>query len=354
VHPKDITIVEEHVEKRIKGELKTVRYEFRGIKKNNEIVSIEIFGSSIMVKGRPVAVGTLLDITERKSAEETLKKSHEYLEQKVTERTAALQQEIDERIQIEHYLLEARKEAEFANTAKSEFLSNLSHEFRTPMHQILSYSKFGVDKIEKVEKKKLHHYFSKIDIIGRNLLSLLNDLLDLSKLESGTIDYDMKIANPQSIVSNTIGEFRSLIDEKGIIIEKSIANSLSTIVCDENKIGQVVRNLISNAIKFTPSGKKVSILVKSSELQVNDKKLVPAVLITVIDQGVGIPEDELETIFDKFVQSSKTKTNAGGTGLGLAICKEIIKAHNGKIWAENNPEGGATFSFLLPYEQKIS
>ena len=92
------------------------------------------------------------------------------------------------------------------------------------------------------------------------------------------------------------------------------------------------------------------ILVKSNDLPINGKKLTPAVLFSVIDQGIGIPENELDSIFDKFVQSSKTKTGAGGTGLGLAICKEIIDAHKGEIWAENNAEGGSIFSFMLPYE----
>jgi hypothetical protein len=110
--------------------------------------------------------------------------------------------------------------------------------------------------------------------------------------------------------------------------------------------------LFSNAIKFTPSGKKISILVKPSELSINDKELTPVVLFSVRDQGIGIPNDELDVVFDKFVQSSKSKTGSGGTGLGLAICKEIIDAHNSKIWAENNPEEGATFSFMLPVWSK--
>jgi PAS domain S-box-containing protein len=269
-------------------------------------------------------------------------------------RHAGTHLDITDRVKILSDLQKAKKEAENANKIKSEFLSNISHEIRTPMHQILSYSKFGIDKIDKVEKEKLSHYFLKIRTIGNSLLSLMNNLLDLSKLESGKMDYDMKIIHPQSIINNTIGEFHSLIDEKEIILEKNIESSISSINCDEIKIGQVVRNLLSNAIKFTPNGNKVLIVVKSKELPINDKIIVPSVLFTVFDQGIGIPEDELETIFDKFVQSSKTKTGAGGTGLGLAICKEIIEAHNGKIWAENNPEGGSTFSFMLPYDQKLN
>ena len=114
-----------------------------------------------------------------------------------------------------------------------------------------------------------------------------------------------------------------------------------------------MRNLLSNAIKFTPEERSIEIEFKQKEME-NEIGAPPCIQVSSCDQGVGLPEDELSLVFEKFTQSTKTKTSAGGTGLGLAICQEIIKAHGGKIWAENNPDGGAIFSFLLPYEQKIT
>jgi len=331
--------------------------ENENIRKNGERVwvawrNIGIYDDSGKFSGM---LCTGYDITERKQAETALKKEHNELEQKIEERTKSLQHEIDERKQIEYDLLESRKEAEFANNAKSEFLSNISHEFRTPMHQILSYSKFGVDKIDKVTKEKLLHYFEKIGAIGKNLLSLLNDLLDLSKLESGKFDYDIQSVDLKKIIGNISNEFQLLIDEKGLSLKLTESDIPTEINCDEYKVGQVIRNFLSNAVKFTPKGKEIKVSYEFSEFangqRKTDTETIQAICIKVSDQGIGIPAAEIKDVFDKFVQSSKTNTGAGGTGLGLAICKEIIDAHSGKIWAENNPEGGSTFSFMLPYKQ---
>jgi PAS domain S-box-containing protein len=331
-----------------------VSFESRNKRKDGTLFPSETRLGLMVDEGNKTIVSIVRDITDRRHAGKKLQEAHDGLELKVAERTAALQQEIDERKQIEHDLLESRKEAEFANSAKSEFLSNLSHEFRTPMHQILSFSKFGVDKTGKVDNEKLLHYFSKIGTIGKNLLSLLNDLLDLSKLESGKMDYDMRKSDLKQVIHNVSNEFTSLANDKGVILDITENNIQTEMICDEGKIGQVIRNCISNAIKFTPKNKKITISIEHSELLKEYDKTVISLLVKVSDQGLGIPENELETVFDKFVQSSKTKTNSGGTGLGLAICKEIINAHNGKIWAENNLEGGATFSLMLPYEQETT
>ena len=281
------------------------------------------------------------DLTEKhqqlKKSEKKLLQAHDELEKKVQIRT------IDYK--------KAKEEAELANEAKTEFLSNISHEIRTPMHQILSFSKFGIDKIDQVKKEKLLSYFTKINSIGNNLRILLNDLLDVSKLESGKMDYNIQAHDLVLIMEQVVMEFDPLVKNKGITIAIDATVKSIIIACDVHRIGQVIRNLISNAIKFTPSDKTITISIKHSELpteQQTDKTSIPACLVNISDQGPGIPENELESVFDKFIQSSTTKTGAGGTGLGLAICKQIINAHTGKIWANNNPDEGASFSFILP------
>ncbi len=291
-------------------------------------------------KKHPMAI--IRDITKRKQAEEKLLKAHSQLEKAVEERTVDYKK--------------AKEEAERANQLKNEFLANISHELRTPMHHILNYSKYGVEKIN-TSRVKLLHYFSQIRTSGGRLLSLLDDLLDLSKLESGRTEYKMTKTDLVLMAENLISEFLPSVEEKSIFLIKENPDFSTVVLCDEIKIGQVFRNLISNAIKFTPTRKSITISFKPKKLTVGkrqtDKKKISAVMVKIKDEGIGIPESELETIFDKFIQSSRTKTNAGGTGLGLSICYEIIKAHHGKILAENNPKGGATFSFILPYESEI-
>ena len=272
-----------------------------------------------------------------------LKRANEHLERL----TSDLKQDIKERLAVEEQLVEAKEAAEAANRAKSTFLANMSHELRTPMHGILSYARFGIKKIDKAPREKLFRYFEQINTSGDRLMGLLNDLLDLAKLESGKTTHKMKEEDLRAVTEMAVSELEPLILEKGQVLELVEPRFSTRVVFDKDTIRQVLHNLLSNASKFTPAGKKISISFRQHPTKAESVS-APAVEILISDQGVGIPEDELEAVFDKFVQSSKTRTGAGGTGLGLSICKEIVTTHHGRIWAENNSEGGATFHFVIP------
>jgi len=226
-----------------------------------------------------------------------------------------------------------------SNNAKSTFLSNVSHELRTPLHGILSFAGFGIKKHAIAKPDKILDYFQKIRQSGETLLMLLNDLLDLAKLESGKITFEFSPADLDLLIDSMVDECNSLASEKMLTVRCEHHEANGQIVLDADKIKQVLRNILSNAIKFSPEG---------GTIDISTFKKADSVVVSVRDQGAGVPENELGSIFDKFFQSSKTKTGAGGTGLGLAICQEIITAHKGRIWAENNPDTGVNFLFEIP------
>lgn len=252
-------------------------------------------------------------------------------------------------------LIYAKDIAEEANRSKSQFLANMSHELRTPMHAILSFSSIGARRIETLEKAQLKEFFEDINSSGTRLLALLNNLLDLSKLEAGKFDFEFNNHSLREIINSALKELHPLVDNKNITVFFNDYDKFAC-VCDKGKIMQVVINILSNAIKFTAENKSIFIDISDySHYQIktgNEEKFIAAWKVKFSDQGIGIPDGELDKVFDKFIQSSKTKTGAGGTGLGLSICKEIIEAHKGKIWAENNKEeSGAIFIFILPKEK---
>lgn len=239
-------------------------------------------------------------------------------------------------------LIIAMQSAEQANKSKSEFLANMSHELRTPMHAMLSYSKLGMDRIQDKDEKILK-YFHNINSSSERLLRLVNNLLDLSKLEAGKMDFNFERNNIGYCIDLVVSEVGPLMHAKGVKAKIDIQSNLTEFVFDKEKMIQVLINVISNAIKFTDDNSVINIEVSDEAEQI---------LIAVRDQGVGIPNEELKMIFDKFVQSSKTNKGSGGTGLGLSIAYSIVMNHAGKIWAENNPDRGAVIKILIPNNLK--
>lgn len=278
------------------------------------------------------------DVTEPRRLARELRESRDSLERDVATRTADLRA--------------AKEAAEAANLAKSEFVANISHELRTPLHAIMSFATIGEKRAFDVPPEKLRGYYEKIRVAGERLLRLINDLLDLSKLEAGRMEIETSPGDLLALIRDCAEELQPLFNQNDLSVELPTEGDW-TLPFDAARMSQVLRNLLSNAIKFSTRGGVITVSLQRVTRVVGRRANDPAqpvVLLTVMDRGLGIPEAELESVFDKFVQSSTTKTGAGGTGLGLAICRQIAEAHLGQIRAYNRPGGGAALELLLPAE----
>ncbi|MCV2364912.1 PAS domain S-box protein [Paucibacter sp. DJ1R-11] len=241
---------------------------------------------------------------------------------------------------------EARDVAQEASRAKSEFVANISHELRTPLQSILGFSELGLARSR--EQPKLGGMFQDIQQAGQRMLALVNDLLDVSKIESAVGTFDLERCDLRGLIQGVMRELEPLMARRTLRLSlRQPATPLAAKV-DPLRFQQVIRNVMANAIKFSPEGGALDVraaLTPQGEVH-----------ITVADQGPGIPQKELEKIFDAFVQSSQTKDGSGGTGLGLAICRKIIEVHGGRIYAENRVDDGsdnpgAIFHIYLPLRQ---
>ena len=328
--------------------MRTSNGDYRWLRRRGRVV-LDAAGAPSM------SAGTMTDIHAAKLAEEELKLHRDHLARLVRERSAgfeAARLEAETERQRAQVALAA---AVRANQAKSEFLANMSHELRTPMHAIISFANFGVEKHAQVAHDRLLHYFRNIQKSGGRLLCLLNDLLDLSKFEAGKMLLHLAPGKVEDLFTEAIAEAETLALARQVRLICDTEPGLPSVDWDATRMLQVVRNLLSNAIKFSLEGGAVELSARRAALPAGRRAGDPQVAgieIRVRDTGIGIPEDEFEAVFDKFVQSSKTKTGAGGTGLGLAICREIVLAHQGDIRAQSNPDkqAGTTFVVSLPVD----
>jgi PAS domain S-box-containing protein len=233
---------------------------------------------------------------------------------------------------------EAIVEAEEASRAKSEFTANVSHELRTPLQSILGFSELGAMRAQRTPQ--LQQMFEQIHVSGGRMLALVNNLLDLSKIESAVGPMSLTRADLRELIPPIVDELRPLLDAKDLDIQVGLSRDNLIAKIDPDRFQQVIRNVLANAIKFSPMDGHIEIAA-----QVHGER---DIAITVRDHGAGIPPTELDAIFGAFVQSTRTKDGSGGTGLGLAICRKIIDFHGGRIQAANCPDGGAVFTIVLP------
>lgn len=237
-------------------------------------------------------------------------------------------------------LANAKEKAEQANESKSRFLSNMSHELRTPLHSMLGLSEAMIQKIETMPKEKQLTYLDLVRSSAIRLSALVNDLLDLAKLEAGMMQYHFARHDMRAIMAEACNETAMLAEKKRVEVVILSHTDDTMLVVDRQRMLQVIINLLSNAIKFTHEATTITLRIERRE---------PNLLcLEVADEGIGIAQAERETIFDSFVQSSKTRSEAGGTGLGLSICREIVLAHQGRIWADTNAKAGASLFIELP------
>lgn len=248
--------------------------------------------------------------------------------------------DITERKELEDSLIQQKIAAEEANRYKSQFLATMSHELRTPLNSVIGYSDLLLTEIKGELNDSQKKYVSNISKSGRHLLNLINDILDLSKIETGKIELVCEYFNLGDLFSEIKAIILPQAQSKSIDLE--IPNNIDIEVrADKIKIKQIVFNLLSNAIKFTDDNGKISVTVRKVD---RDR-----VEIAVKDAGIGIPEDKIDKIFVPFVQAdSSTTRKYGGTGLGLSISKKYVEMHGGKIWVESEVGVGSTFTFTIP------
>ena len=289
-------------------------YESVRLTKDGRIIPVEITGVALRDENQNITVyaSIIKDITERKNAVE----------------------------------LRIEKEAlEYASKAKSEFMANMSHELRTPLNAIIGFSQLLDAGMGGELKEKQKHYINNITTAGIFLLNLINDILDLSKIEAGKIELNIEKIPLQATLEETITLIKEKAMKHNIIIKKEFETGLDLMDADKQRVKQILFNLLSNAIKFSKD--------EGGTVTITTRKVDENVQISVCDTGIGIKPENIGKLFQKFEQLDKgISQKYGGTGLGLAITKQLVEQHGGRIWAESKYGEGSTFTFTLPLKTK--
>jgi signal transduction histidine kinase len=232
------------------------------------------------------------------------------------------------------------RQLEIANQHKSEFLANMSHELRTPLNAIIGFSEVLLERLFGELNVKQDDYLKDIHSSGRHLLNLINDILDLSKVEAGRMELDLSTFDLPTAISNATTLIRERAQRHGIALQQDVSAELGDVVADERKFKQILLNLLSNAVKFTPDG---------GTIKVSAHREQDNIVVAVHDTGIGIAPEDQEAVFEEFRQVGRNYTSKQeGTGLGLALTRRFVELHGGRINVDSTPGKGSTFTFTLP------
>ncbi len=271
------------------------------------------------------------------------------LEEEIQRKTHLL----NERTRLMNLLERANKELRELDKLKSTFLANMSHELRTPMNAIIGYTDLLLDGVDGPINEDQAKSLNKVAANARHLLQLINDVLDISKIEAGKMKINPKEVDLKWLVSSAIPAFEPQLKMKGIELKINIPEGLPLVYADEDRVKEILINLLSNAIKFTHKG-SVTVSARVSERGVKTGEEPMFVEVCVADTGIGIREEDLGKIFDKFVQADLTTVRQyEGTGLGLSIARGLVSLHKGMIWVTSKVGEGSTFCFTLPIKKEL-
>jgi len=233
------------------------------------------------------------------------------------------------------------RQLEIANKHKSEFLANMSHELRTPLNAIIGFSEVLLERMFGEINDKQDEYLRDIHASGRHLLQLINDILDLSKVEAGRMELDVEAFDVPSALANAMTLVRERAQRHGLALNLEVDPAVGEIRADERKFKQIMLNLLTNAVKFTPDGGKVDVRACLTDDGVLE--------VAVTDTGIGIAVDDQAAVFEEFRQVGRHYTNKQeGTGLGLSLTQRFVELHGGTMSLQSEPGQGSTFSFTLP------
>ena len=381
IHPeKELPYVIDQFERQSRKEF-SVAKDIPVKKKDGSVFYADVNASPIILGGKTYLMGIFRDITERKEAQKRLEEYSERLEDMVKERTKELEN-ANQELQIVNNELELRKreaeelrfQAEVANRAKTDFLANMSHELRTPLNSILGFSEILIDELYGKLNKEQREYINDIYTSGRHLLGLINDILDLSKVEAGKTELELS----RFLLQDALHASMTMLKEKAMKHNINMMLDIEPdanieIEADERRIKQIMFNLLSNAVRYSPEGGIVRVSarkVRSSELGVGslERERIYSELrtkyseldadfieISVADTGIGISKEDQQKLFQPFQQVGSYLTKKEeGTGLGLSLCKRFVELHSGRIWVESDTGKGARFSFTIPVNHPVS